>query len=75
MDTIEYYDGITKKDDSKEYVLIRRVSKNDILSLYFESIKIDEEKENMKKEITELKDITENLTITILELLPEEVEE
>ena len=75
MDTIEYYDGITKKDDSKEYVLIRRVSKNDILSLYFESIKIDEEKENMKKEITELKDITENLTLTILDLLPEEVEE
>ena len=71
MNIVEYYDGITEKDEEKEYKLVKRVSMIDTLFLYFESIKIDEEKENMKKEITELKDITENLTLTILDLLPE----
>lgn len=75
MNIVEYYDGITEKVEGKEYKLVKRVSMIDTLFLYFESIKIDEEKENMKKEITELKDITENLTLTILDLLPEEVEE
>lgn len=73
MNIVEYYDGITVKDESKEYKLIRRVSTAGALFLYYESIKIDEEKENMKKEIKELKDISENLTLTILDLLPEEV--
>ena len=75
MNIVEYYDGITEKDETKEYKLIKRVSINGALSLYFKSIEevIDEEKENMKKEIKELKNIAENLTLTILDLLPEGV--
>lgn len=75
MNIVECYDGITEKDETKEYKLIKRVSTSDTLFLYFESIEIvaDEEKENMKKEIKELKDISEVLTLTILELIPEEV--
>lgn len=75
MNVIEYYDGITEKDETKKYKFIKRVSMNDTLFLYYETIEevIDEEKENMKKEIKELKNIAENLTLTILDLLPEGV--
>lgn len=75
MNVIEYYDGITEKDETKKYKFIKRVSMNDTLFLYYETIEevIDEEKENMKKEIKELKNIAENLTLTILDLLSEGV--
>ena len=40
--------------------------------LYYKSIEIDKEKEDIKNKIKELEDIAENLTLTILDLLPEE---
>ena len=72
MNIVEYYDGITEKVEGKEYKLVKRVYLIDTLFLYFESIAIDEEKENMKTKISGLEDVVENLTLTILELLPEE---
>ena len=68
----EYYDGSLKKDETKQYKLIKKVSDNGTLFLYYESIKIDKEKEDIKNKIKELEDIAENLTLTILDLLPEE---
>ena len=67
-----YYDGSLKKDETKQYKLIKKVSDNGTLFLYYESIKIDKEKEDIKNKIKELEDIAENLTLTILDLLPEE---
>ena len=67
-----YYDGSLKKDETKQYKLIKKVSDNGALFLYYESIKIDKEKEDIKNKIKELEDIAENLTLTILDLLPEE---
>ena len=66
-----YYDGSLKKDETKQYKLIKRVSDNGTLFLYYKSIVIDEEKEDIKNKIKELEDIVENLTLTILDLLPE----
>ena len=70
-ETIKYYDGSLKKDETKQYKLIKKVSDNGTLFLYYESIKIDKEKEDIKNKIKELEDIVENLTLTILDLLPE----
>ena len=66
-----YYDGSLKKDDTKPYKLIKKVSDNGTLFLYYKSIEIDKEKEDIKNRIKELEDIVENLTLTILELIPE----
>ena len=71
-ETIKYYDGSLKKDETKQYKLIKKVSDNGTLFLSYESIKIDKEKEDIKNKIKELEDIAENLTLTILDLLPEE---
>ena len=71
-ETIKYYDGSLEKDETKQYKLIKKVSDNGTLFLYYKSIVIDEEKEDIKNRIKELEDIVENLTLTILDLLPEE---
>ena len=71
-ETIKYYDDTLEKDETKQYNLIKKVSDNGALFLYYESIKIDKEKEDIKNKIKELEDIAENLTLTILDLLPEE---
>ena len=70
-ETIKYYDGSLKKDETKQYKLIKKVSDNGTLFLYYKSIVIDEEKEDIKNRIKELEDIVENLTLTILDLIPE----
>ena len=67
-----YYVCSLKKDETKQYKLIKRVSDNGTLFLYYKSIEIDKEKEDIKNRIKELEDIAENLTLTILDLLPEE---
>ena len=67
-----YYDGSLEKDETKQYKLIRKVSDNGTLFLYYKSIEIDKEKENIKNRIEELEDIVEDLTFTVLDLLPEE---
>ena len=67
-----YYDGSLEKDETKQYKLIRKVSDNGAIFLYYKSIEIDKEKENIKNRIKELEDIVEDLTFTILDLLPEE---
>ena len=66
-----YYDGSLEKDETKQYKLIKRVSDNGTLFLYYKSIEIDKEKEDIKNKIKELEDIVENLTLAILDLLPE----
>ena len=65
-----YYDGSLKKDETKQYKLIKKVSDNGTLFLYYKSIEIDKE-EDIKNRIKELEDIVENLTLTILDLIPE----
>ena len=70
-ETIKYYDGSLKKDETKQYKLIKKVSDNGTLFLYYKSIEIDKEKEDIKNRIEELEDIVENLTLTILDLIPE----
>ena len=70
-ETIKYYDGSLKKDETKQYKLIKKVSDNGTLFLYYKSIEIDKEKEDIKNRIKELEDIVENLTLTILDLIPE----
>lgn len=67
-----YYDGSLEKDETKQYKLIRKVSDNGTLFLYYESIEIDKEKEDIKKEIAELKSIVADLSLTILDLIPME---
>ena len=67
-----FYDGLEEKDETKQYKLIKKVSDNGTLFLYYKSIEIDKEKEDIKNRIKELEDIAENLTLTILDLLPEE---
>ena len=71
-EAIKYYDGSLEKDETKQYKLIRKVSDNGTLFLYYKSIEIDKEKEDIKNKIEELEDIVEDLTFTILDLLPEE---
>ena len=71
MNIVEYYDGITVKDESKEYKLIKRVSMNCTLFLYFETIEIDQEKEKLKNQITGLNETVDNLMLTILDLIPQ----
>ena len=66
-----YYDGSLKKDETKQNKLIKKVAVNGTLVLYNKSIEIDKE-EDIKNRIEELEDIVENLTFTILDLLPEE---
>ena len=66
-----YYDGSLEKDETKQYKLIKKVSDNGTLFLYYKSIVIDKEKEDIKNRIKELEDIAENLTLTILDLIPE----
>ena len=68
---IKYYDDTLEKDETKQYKLIKKVSDNGTLFLYYKSIVIDKEKEDIKNRIKELEDIVENLTLTILDLLPE----
>ena len=70
-EAIKYYDDTLEKDETKQYKLIRKVSDNGTLFLYYKSIEIDKEKENIKNKIEELEDIVENLTFTILDLIPE----
>ena len=67
-----YYDGSLKKDETKQYKLIKKVSDNGTLFLYYKSIEIDKEKEDKKKRIGEIEDIVENRTLARLDLLPEE---
>ena len=62
-----YYDGSLKKDETKQYKLIKKVSDNGTIFLYYKSIDIDKEKENIKNRIEELEDIVEDLTYTILD--------
>ena len=71
-EAIKYYDDTLEKDETKQYKLIKKVSDNGAIFLYYKSIEIDKEKENIKNRIEELEDIVENLTFTILDLLPEE---
>lgn len=71
-EAIKYYDDTLEKDETKQYKLIKKVSDNGAIFLYYKSIVIDEEKEGIKNRIKELEDIVENLTFTILDLLPEE---
>ena len=71
-ETIKYYDDTLEKDETKQYKLIKKVSDNGAIFLYYKSIVIDKEKEDIKNRIKELEDIVENLTLTILDLLPEE---
>ena len=49
-ETIKYYDDTLEKDETKQYKLIKKVSDNGALFVYYESIKIDKEKEDIKKE-------------------------
>ena len=70
-ETIKYYDDTLEKDETKQYRLIKKVSDNGAIFLYYKSIEIDKEKEDIKNRIKELEDIVENLTLTILDLLPE----
>ena len=70
-EAIKYYDDTLEKDETKQYKLIRKVSDNGAIFLYYKSIVIDEEKENIKNRIKELEDIVEDLTFTILDLIPE----
>ena len=70
-ETIKYYDDTLEKDETKQYKLVRKVSDNGTLFLYYKSIEIDKEKEDIKNRIKELEDIAENLTLTILDLIPE----
>ena len=71
-ETIKYYDDTLEKDETKQYRLIKKVSDNGAIFLYYKSIVIDKEKEDIKNRIKELEDIVENLTLTILDLIPEE---
>ena len=71
-EAIKYYDDTLEKDETKQYKLIRKVSDNGAIFLYYKSIEIDKEKENIKNRIEELEDIVEILTFTILDLLPVE---
>lgn len=73
MNIVEYYDGITEKDETKEYKLIKRVSINGALSLYYESIEIvvDEEKEKLKNSILGLNETVDSLMLTVLDLIPQ----
>ena len=69
-----YYDGSLEKDETKQYKLIKKVSDNGTLFLYYktkEKTKDEIEKEELKNRIEELEDIAENLTLTILDLIPE----
>lgn len=72
MNIVEYYDGITEKDETKEYKLIKKVSSSDTIFLCFKSIEkaIDEEKENLKNKVNELDEVIENLMLTIMDLIP-----
>ena len=67
-----YYDGSLEKDETKQYKLIKKVSDNGTLFLYYKSVVIDEEKEDIKNRIKELEDIVENLKHTKLNLNKEE---
>ena len=67
-----YYDGSLEKDETKQYKLIKKVSDNGTLFLYYKSIEIDKEKEDIKNKIKELEDIAENIRLKILDLLKEE---
>ena len=74
-ETIKYYDDTLEKDETKIYYLDKKVSTTDTLFLYQktkEKTKDEIEKEELKNRIEELEDIAENLTLTILDLLPEE---
>ena len=73
MNIVEYYDGITEKDETKKYKLIKRVSINGTLSLYYESteIVVDEEKEKLKNSILGLNETVDSLMLTVLDLIPQ----
>ena len=74
-ETIKYYDDTLEKDETKIYYLDKKVSTTDTLFLYYktkEKTKDEIEKEDIKNRIKELEDIVENLTLTILDLIPEE---
>lgn len=72
MKTVEYFDGVIEKDETKEYKLIKRVSTSDTLFLYYESIEkvINEEKEKLKNSILGLNETVDNLMLTVLDLIP-----
>ena len=60
-------------DETKKYKLIKRVSINGTLSLYFKSIEevIDEEKEKLKNSIVGLNETVDSLMLTVLDLIPQ----
>ena len=72
MKTVEYFDGVIEKDETKEYKLIKRVSTSDTLFLYYESIEkvINEEKQKLKNSILGLNETVDNLMLTVLDLIP-----
>ena len=75
QEIIKYYNNTLEKDETKTYYLDKKVSTPDTLFLYYKSkekTKDEIEKEELKNRIEELEDIAENLTLTILDLLPEE---
>ncbi len=69
-----FYDGLEEKDETKQYKLVRKVSDNGTLFLYYKSIEkeINEERGAIQKEIVELKSIVADLSLTILDLIPME---
>lgn len=70
-----FYDGLEEKDETKQYKLVRKVSDNGVLFLYYESYnksEIEIEIDNLKKENIELKSIVADLSLTILDLIPME---
>lgn len=72
-ETIKYYDGSLKKDETKQYKLIKKVSDNGTLFLYYKSIektKDEIEKEELKNKIKDLENVCRDLTIQVLNLTP-----
>ena len=69
MEVIEYYNG-KEKEEGKEYKLTKRVSNRDTLFLYYEEIKVDEEKIKLENKIKEMDSIIEDLMLTILYIIP-----
>lgn len=69
---IEYYDELTEKDENKEYKLVRKVSMDGTILLYYKSIKkvVDKEKEELKAKVEEMDKLIEDLMITIMDLVP-----
>ena len=70
-ETIKYYDDTLEKDETKQYKLIKKVSDNGTLFLYYKSIEIDKEKEKLKNSILGLNETVDSLMLTVLDLIPQ----